>query len=1086
MGHERRAPEGGSGRDLGPDRDQLVALLDSVTDAVFTLDREWRLTYLNRAAAERIGRPALDLIGQRAADVLPRVERGTLRSAYAQAFADGAPVHVEEWVPGLAGWYEVTAYPAGDTLTVVFRETTGRRRRELTRLVRERLVEVLEPAAGPVDSLLALACELRDIADVDLVEVWVRDHPGGDLRLAGSDHDDDPELATFVRTSGEAALSRRSAPFRVLEARSPEVIDDLADATRSERHEAAAAAGLRTSIHLPVVVEGSPPAVVGLFSRRGPGETDWFAILAQVHRDLVDLVERQRERHDLARFFTMTRDVFAVAGFDGYFKRVNPRMSELLGYPEEELLGTPFPGFVHTDDRAATEAVVEQLRSGQPVLGFRNRYRTADGQELVLSWDCYPIPTEGLIYCTTHDVTTELRERALEEAQRQLLARIVLGQPLERTCEDLVRAVEERFPAALVSMHRFDAAAGVLRLLAAPSLPPSYRTAVDPCPVGPSAGACGTAAHERRTVIIDDLATDPRAADGRTLAADHGLVSSWSEPVLGADGELLGTLAVHRDRRAVPDEVERRVLADLAQLAGIALIRDRTHTQLLESEQRFRLLSQATSDGIWDWDVVSGRVDRSESFATLFGYDRDTLGSELAGWSAHIHDDDRARVVDGLRAALAGDDATWQDTYRFTRADGTVAQVIDRGTIIRADGAAVRVVGAVVDDTDRYELEQQYLRAQRLESIGTLAGGIAHDLNNVLAPILMATDLLALDTLTPDQQEIVDTIASSAKRGAGMVRQVLTFARGVSTDRTPVDVRQLLADVERVARDTFPKSIDVQVSCPDDLELVAGDVVQLQQVLINIAVNARDAMPDGGTLRLAAQHVVVDDAYAVMVPGARAGRYVRVSVEDSGSGMESAVRERLFEPFFTTKEPGRGTGLGMSTSHAIVAAHLGFVEVDTEVGRGTRLHVHLPVATGATPTVVPRTSGAGEAPRGEGELVLVVDDETSVRAITQQTLEAAGYRVLTAPNGAEAVAVYATRGEAIALVVTDVMMPVMDGAAAINALRRIDPEVRVIAVSGLTTHLRGLSAPAPFLAKPFTTEALLRAVDAELARSREA
>jgi PAS domain S-box-containing protein len=1066
---------------MGPDRDQLVALLDSVTDAVFTLDRDRRLTYLNRAALERIGRPAEALLGRPGAEVLPRVEGSSFGRAYEAAFASGEAVHAEAWVPSLAGWFEVQAFPTGASLTVVFRETTERRRRDLARLVRDALVAALEPEAGPVDSLLVLARTLRRLTDTALVEVWVRDRPGDELRLAGTEHDDgDDALADFVRGSAGRDLPAGAAPERVLEAGVPEVVADLADPGRSARHDLAERAGLRTSIHLPVAVEGSPPAVVGLLSRRGPGETDWFAILTQVHDDLIDLVARQRERHDLVRIFTLTSDMFAVAGFDGYFKRVNPRMSEVLGYANDALLGRPFTDLVHPDDRAVTQQVVERLRSGTPVLGFRNRYRTADGRTRVLSWDCYPIPTEGLIYCVTRDVTVDLLERQLEETQRRALAGIVLGQPLARTCLDLVAAVEERFPGALVAMHRYEPETDVLRLLAAPSLPESYLEASDPFPVAPSAGSCGTAAHERATVVVEDVTDDERFAEQRQVVAEAGLVSAWSEPVLGADGELLGTFTVHRRHRAVPDATERRVLADLANLACIAINQDRAHRQLSESERRFRLLSHATSDGIWDWDVTSGRVDRSEGFAALFGYGNEAVAPELAAWSARIHDEDRARVVAGIRGALDGDEDTWQDTYRFARADGTFSQVVDRGTILRDDdGRAVRVIGAVVDDSDRHELEQQYLRAQRLESIGTLAGGIAHDLNNVLAPILMATDLLALDELSPDQQELVDTIASSARRGAGMVRQVLTFARGVSTERRPVDVGDLLTDVERVARDTFPKSIAVEVHRPADPVLVSGDEVQLQQVLINIAVNARDAMTEGGTLRLGAELEVIDDAYASMVPGARPGRHVRITIADTGTGMDGAVLERLFEPFFTTKEPGRGTGLGMSTSHAIVLAHVGFIEVDSEVGQGTTFRVHLPVAT--EPTATPRPGQAVDAPRGGGEVVLVVDDETSVRAVTQQTLEVAGYRVVTARDGAHAVAVYAERGDEIALVFTDVMMPVMDGTAAINALRRIDPDVRVLATSGLMTHLRGLTEPAPFLAKPFTTESLLRAVAAALA-----
>jgi PAS domain S-box-containing protein len=1068
-----------------PGRDQLVALLDSVTDAVFTLDRAWRLTYLNRAARDRLGRAEHELLGRPAWEVLPPVEDGAFRSAYEAAFRDGSRTDVEAWVPQLGAWYAATAYPDGDQLTIVFREVTGQRRRALAAEVHERMVAVLEPETGPVDSLLALAAELRDLIGSEYAEVWVRDRPDAALRMAGVDHLDDPDLDRFARASRAEPLDGRSAPGRALERGEVEEVTDLTDPATFHRHHAAAAAGLRSALHLPVVVDGSPAAVVGVLTRRAAGATDWPAILTGVHADLVELVARQRERHDLARFFTLSNDILVLAGVDGSIKRVNPRWTEVLGHTTAELLAEPLMALVHPDDRAATHAFLGSLSPGRGTAPFRNRILTRDGDHRVLEWRSAPIPAEGSIYSAARDVTEELRDQRLDRVQREVLRDIVVGGPLAGTLDTLVLAIEARFPGTVVALHRYDADVRVLRLTAGPSLEPRSAAAIAELPVWPldpddDEGPAGnTATAQHRTVVVEDVATDPRVAAHRDRAIAHGVASSWSAPILGGDGALFGTITVHRRVPARPDATERRIVGDLAQLAGIAMDRDRTERRLVESEERFRLVSQATSDAIWDWDLVTGEVTRSEGYETLFGFDLGATDRDRRAWSDRVHPEDRDRVLASLEAAVAGEARIWSDSYRFHRADGTVAQVVDRGTIIRdRDGDAVRMIGGMLDDSDRHELEQQYLRAQRLESIGTLAGGIAHDLNNVLAPIVMAADLLGLDELPADHRRLVDTIGSSARRGAGLVRQVLTFARGVTSDPRSVDPRELLEDVRRMARDTFPRSIVVRVTAADPVSLVCGDVVQLQQVLLNVAVNARDAMPRGGTLQLHAEDVVIDEAYAGLVPGARPGRYVRVTVTDTGAGMTEEVRERLFEPFFTTKEPGHGTGLGMSTTHAIVRGHLGFIEVSSELRRGTTLHIHLPAAEDVTSTAAAEVEAAEAPTRGEGQLVLVVDDEVAVREVTRQTLEASGYRVLVAADGAEAVARFARHREDVAVVVTDMMMPVMDGAATITALRRIDPDVRIIAASGLGQGARGAEGAdtVGFLTKPFTSRTLLAAI----------
>lgn len=393
-------------------------------------------------------------------------------------------------------------------------------------------------------------------------------------------------------------------------------------------------------------------------------------------------------------------------------------------------------------------------------------------------------------------------------------------------------------------------------------------------------------------------------------------------------------------------------------------------------------------------------------------------------------------------------------------------------------GEIVAIQGALQDITEQKRLEQQFLRAQRMESVGTLAGGIAHDLNNVLTPILMSLELLRMTDTDPERLELVNGIEQSAKRGADMVRQVLTFARGADGKRVSVQLQHLVAEAVKIARETFPRNIVVRQDIPREVTPVLGDATQLHQVLVNLCVNARDAMPHGGELTISVSEVVLDSQYAGMSADATPGPHVLIQVEDTGTGMTPRVLERIFEPFFTTKEVGKGTGLGLPTSAAIVKSHGGFMRAYSETGVGSRFRVYLPAV--ADSDAQPESVHASAVPRGRGELILVVDDEAAVRGITQHTLEAFGYRVVTAADGAEGVAVFAAQRESIRLVITDMMMPVMDGAALIEVITRMDASARIIAASGLAINGSALRAPSSrvreFLAKPYTAETLLTTV----------
>ena len=452
----------------------------------------------------------------------------------------------------------------------------------------------------------------------------------------------------------------------------------------------------------------------------------------------------------------------------------------------------------------------------------------------------------------------------------------------------------------------------------------------------------------------------------------------------------------------------------------------------------------------------------------------------LYGWSAEEAVGQSARQL-LYRDPTVFDDA---DTQARTTGDwnGELAQVTRSGreliaegrwTLVRDEAGHPRSIMAFnTDVTERRRLQQQALHAQRMESLGTLAGGIAHDLNNTLSPVLLASQLLAEDEQDPQRREMLQVIQDTAQRSADLVRQVLAFAHPVEGRRAPVGVADLVEQVRWLVAETFPRAIQWQADIAREGLTVQGDATQLYQVLVNLCVNARDAMGRGGVLRVDADEVVLTDADASVMGAPGPGTYVRVSVSDTGDGMPDDVLDRAFEPFFTTKQLGHGTGLGLSTSLGIVESHGGFLSVETVHRVGTAVHVHLPPAAVASGTVPPRRQA--EVPAGDGRLVLVVEDEDPVRQVTVRALEDAGYRTVTAADGAQAVAVFAAHEDEVALVVTDMMMPVMDGAATIAVLRDLRADLPVVAVSGLYDGARPDTAHR--LVKPFTIDELLRAV----------
>jgi two-component system cell cycle sensor histidine kinase/response regulator CckA len=466
------------------------------------------------------------------------------------------------------------------------------------------------------------------------------------------------------------------------------------------------------------------------------------------------------------------------------------------------------------------------------------------------------------------------------------------------------------------------------------------------------------------------------------------------------------------------------------------------------------------------WNVAASRI---------YGWTREEIIGSLARDVLFVDPAPFDRV---LEATLR--DGHWSgELYNLTKS-GAEITVDSHWTLMRDhEGRPESIFSVHRDVTERRRSEQRDLRAQRMESLGTLASGIAHDLNNVLTPIMMAVQLLGPGEADPRRREILQSTELAVKRGADMIRQVLSFASGATIRQAPVDLKEAIGELKAITDQNLPKNVSATFTVDADLWQTSGDVTQLLQVLMNLVTNAEDAMPTGGTLDVRALNLTLTDDYSSVSHIAAAGEYAMVEVRDSGAGIARSVLDKIFEPFFTTKPTGKGTGLGLSTSLSIIRGHGGYMQAYSELGHGTVMRLHLP-ATGKRGDTANVDDPVEQLPRGAGELILVVDDEAAIRTLTCRTLDTYGYATAVASNGAEAIKYVDSEKSGVALVLTDMAMPVMDGATAARYLHQHHRGVPVIATSGLTTN--GVEAQTrssgihAFLAKPYTTAELLCAI----------
>lgn len=806
----------------------------------------------------------------------------------------------------------------------------------------------------------------------------------------------------------------------------------------------------------------------------------------------IDITARKRAEEEVARIGRRSELLLNAAGdgifgldLEGAITFVNNAGGRLTGWPAGELVGKPVSTILHQlrvsrsadtgDDLFTGAAFID----GTVQIGDADEFKAKDGTSFPVEYTSTPVH-EGTNLLGSVVVFRDITDRCESENLRMRQARqsalradvafgLTNGDNLRHFLYRAMQCIVKHLDGAFSRVWTLDVEQDMLELQASAGIYTHIDGQHGRIPVGTL--KVGKIARSRMPEVSHNLVTDPDIIDKDWVMRER--MAAFIGFPLFVEGRLVGVMAMYSRNKLPSDAVE--LMGCVADTVAQGIVRKQAEEKVAEQAA----LLDKSQDAIVVIDLNHRLTYWNKSAERLYGWENTGVHGQKADVLI-FHD----AAYFERAVAITLQKGEWHDNSCFVNRGAETLTVESRWTLVTDDLGKPRSILIInTDVSEKKQMEAQFLRTQRLDSIGTLAGGIAHDLNNVLSPILMSVEVLK-GKLTDDQsRKMLGILESSARRGSEMVRQVLTFARGVEGERLLLQPRHLLRDVAKIISETFPKTVQFKSSIPDSLWPIMGDATQLHQVLVNLTVNARDAMPDGGVLTITAEnHVLETDIQhngVMILPG----YYVLIRVTDTGTGIPPEVIDRIFDPFFTTKEPGKGTGLGLSTVLGIVKGHGGFVQVQSEAAKGTAFLVYLPAQEGMQ--TLPADNEPREIPSGNGELLLAVDDEVSVLTMTKETLETFGYRVVTARDGAEAIAIYTAHRDEIRGVITDMLMPQMDGPATIRVLKRIDPKLKIIASSGLMDDDKVKDATGlehiEFLMKPYTAEKLLTTVHRVLA-----
>ncbi len=725
---------------------------------------------------------------------------------------------------------------------------------------------------------------------------------------------------------------------------------------------------------------------------------------------------------------------------------VNPAFTRMAGYAVSEAIGKT-ASILHgpKTSRNLLERLRNQLAKGEKFEGEGINYRK-DGTEFFMHWYVEPMRDgHGKIthfVAVQRDVTEEKRaELALRKAEEKY--RGIFENAVEGIFQSTPSGQYVSVNSSLARMYGYDSPEDLMSTI----------TQIDKQLYVNAGWREKFVKAMEKTGSVSKFESQVHRKDGSII-----WISEHAREVRNVGGRLLyyeGTVEEITERKRAEDQIaEQAALLNKAHDAILVLTLDNTVQFWNKGAER-----------LYGW-----------AEAEIVGKPAETLFAAP----------DQAEL--GIVRAAVLETGEWTGELRQVRKNGKAITVESRCSLVRSDDGAPKTILVInTDITERKLLESQFLQAQRMESIGMLAGGVAHDLNNVLAPILMASYYLHDRYEDEEGRRVLMTLQESAQRGADLVKQVLSFARGIESERSLVQPRHILTEIANMASQTFPKSVQIRRNVGKDLWAIMGDTTQLHQVLLNLCVNARDAMSNGGIITMNAENKDFPETMKVGRVEIKRGSYIVITVADTGTGIPPEVVEKIFDPFFTTKEAGKGTGLGLSTVQAIVTSHGGAIEVQSEVGKGTKFIVYLPAVGSQSLTADPAEMKVA-LPAGQGESILIVDDEAAILEITKETLESYGYKVVTAVNGREAVHVYSQMKDKIDCALIDNMMPHMDGPTTILELQKINPAIRIISVSGSSADeiegdRRSIRA---FLTKPYSLADLLNVLREALAPAASA
>ena len=838
--------------------------------------------------------------------------------------------------------------------------------------------------------------------------------------------------------------------------------------------------------------------------RHADGSYRWISVIGRVlARDQrgrasrllgvsMEATERKRALEERQHIFERITDGFVALDREWRFTFVNPKAAQIFGRRAEDLTGRPIWPELPRDLADTLRAASERALADQAQACLEAYYRSAD------RW------FENRIYPSADGVSIyfqDISERRSAELQIRRLNRV--HAVLSSINQTIVRVKDAQ--TLLTLACEIAVSKGEFRM----AWIGSWNEAEERMTISASAGASAETLEVLRALIgtekgecrctytmdalttgqhsaCNDIAADPLAAPWRNEALARGYLSMVSLP-LRVSGRLTGTFNFYSGEAGFFDAEELGLLDALAGDIGFALDvqereaeRQRIEHALEESEDRFRQLAETIQEVFWMTDVTRSEVLYiSPAYEAIWGRTCARLYEFPGDWEAAIVPEDRARVAHALATKQLGGE--YDETYRITRPDGSVRWIHDRAFPVRdPDGAIHRIVGTAEDITEARQLEEQYRQSQKMEAIGQLAGGVAHDFNNILAAIMMQAEL-GVTTLDSPQEtrELLDGIISATERAASLTRQLLAFGRRQVMQPRQLDLNHVVTNIARMLERILGDDVHMLLNLDAGPLQTRGDAGMLDQVLLNLVINARDAMPNGGVVHIETASVTLTENDAASYTGAVAGRYVCLRVRDSGTGIAVEHMSRIFEPFFTTKDPGKGTGLGLATVFGITRQHGGALRVASEPGRATIFELLLP-ATEAE--IAPRERALRPSmQRGGTETILLVEDDPSVRKLTRVVLERAGYTVFDAPDGASALLLWEEVRESVSLLLTDIVMPGGVGGRELAArLKKHSPHLRVVFTSGYSADVAGrelsLDEGRNFIQKPSVPQALLDTV----------